>query len=1336
MSKRWKRISWTASALTALLLTGQILPPAAWAEPFEFVDEEGEEWESGRIASESEFSASGSELSAGRSELFSLRAGIQGLPASPSVVLYSLQSVSSLGDLWDDWDGDFTFLDGSQGLGTKEKPYQIKTSNQLMGLSQLAAMGMKVEPGEGREEIIGSYEGAYFQLSRNLDLGGMEWNPIGYYQDSSEFSGKISHPFCGHFDGNGKTVSNFRLTHSTYPGIGFFGAVENGTVEHLTLRPGTTVTGAEQVGILAGSAVNSRIADCTVEGDLRASGSVGGIVGQLEGDSRTDSVIENCTARVTLYVTGGSERYAGGIAGKAAGSSLVDCRTETGDNSTARIQGPGAAVGGITGFQNDTAIYNCYVSGTIGGAGSQTVGGITGQYASGHLKVARFEGTIGQSGLGTADHRGAFIGNREAGDWFRYGEDVAWLFTDTEAKLAAGVCGSRIPDDNEYTYGAKIGYSHSGDLFYTLVQGGVTRPVSDQYYYEVLEQGILSVLDEDLEGETPEVLGYELDHVAPNDAGQPVRGYLITVPQIDTISGGTNYYDVAVLEARGNNTYYRTIDKNNRGAVEAGRTVTVTTSPKHTDAARFQMDGVPTYTEQGREKEMSAGSGGSYQFTMPEENTEIRAVYEKVAVKVAVVPSEYRFRVIEERTGDRRHPVKTTRVLNQDGKLIATYINGLLAEGTKVQPVTLEAVVDKANDVADSSVSWSVDDPDLMLLLPNGDEDTGGYTKQSASLQLNLNAGFFTDTIRKLEEEQAKSGYRYPIPDTIYGAGHQNGGTVILTAKTRPSASFEGKPCTANARILVTYQVKDQSYPALEKLALDQSALEFTVTRRLTGNRNNPKETVTVTAPETLTAKASPEFYAKKAVTWSAEDPSVLTVNGEDGSALVSAKKDAKWIQDLMAADDGIRANNASAVLKGSGVKKTKVLVTAEDWLGNRQTAVCEGSVRFVTVDETSLYGSYGSGSSSGRGGSSSGRGGSSSGGSGSGSSASGGSGPAGAAEGIWTRLTDGRWKYTDSSGLRYRKRWAYIANPYAGSGQNPADWFYFDEDGYMVTGWHWIADADGKEHCYYLNEIPDGTLGRLFVSGRTPDGYQVNEKGQWTENGTVQERASVSVTAFGQETGGDSFGVGKGGFVFAAQHPEITDPEYFLQEAVNYDPAAVQELKRFVLSFDWIHADELTRAQMVHDRIANGFHGNTYGSPEGSFSVLLHGHGVCKDFAEEFMILGRLVGLDVVVYTSGELHEACLVRIGTEWYATDPTSTLPFLSEGKTVPVDFETEYHRYEREAVAAQEKFLEEHPTDLTALLIRLDQKLAAGEITAEEYNEIFRQAYTCGKADESV
>ena len=140
------------------------------------------------------------------------------------------------------------------------------------------------------------------------------------------------------------------------------------------------------------------------------------------------------------------------------------------------------------------------------------------------------------------------------------------MFADMESKIAFNICGSGIPDDNEYTYSANIGYSHPGDPFYTLVQGGVSKNISDQYYYEVLEKGILSIIDEDHGGAGADEAGYSIDHFAPNDAGRPTRGYLITIPQIDTISSGTYYYDVAMLEARGDGSYYRAVNKGKRGA--------------------------------------------------------------------------------------------------------------------------------------------------------------------------------------------------------------------------------------------------------------------------------------------------------------------------------------------------------------------------------------------------------------------------------------------------------------------------------------------------------------------------------------------------------------------------------------------------------------------------------------------------------------------------------------------------------------------------------------------------------------------------------------------------
>ena len=116
---------------------------------------------------------------------------------------------------------------------------------------------------------------------------------------------------------------------------------------------------------------------------------------------------------------------------------------------------------------------------------------------------------------------------------------------------------------------------------------------------------------------------------------------------------------------------------------------------------------------------------------------------------------------------------------------------------------------------------------------------------------------------------------------------------------------------------------------------------------------------------------------------------------------------------------------------------------------------------------------------------------------------------------------------------------------------------------------------------------------------------------------------------------------------------------------AVSYTHLDVykRQLQKFVNSFDWLHSDEKTRLLYVHNRIANGeggFNQNHYGSPEEAkdFPVLEGGVGVCRDFAEEFQFLCRIVGLECVTYTPEYLHDACLVRIGTQWYATDPTSS------------------------------------------------------------------------------
>ena len=108
------------------------------------------------------------------------------------------------------------------------------------------------------------------------------------------------------------------------------------------------------------------------------------------------------------------------------------------------------------------------------------------------------------------------------------------------------------------------------------------------------------------------------------------------------------------------------------------------------------------------------------------------------------------------------------------------------------------------------------------------------------------------------------------------------------------------------------------------------------------------------------------------------------------------------------------------------------------------------------------------------------------------------------------------------------------MENPYANAalGQSGYDWFRFDADGNMVTGWfqdsdgnwyylnpnsdgtrgrmmtgwNWIKDGDGVTRCYYLNPNADGTRGKMAVN-TTVENYTLDAEGHWIVDGVIQTR-------------------------------------------------------------------------------------------------------------------------------------------------------------------------------------------------------------------------------------
>ena len=80
----------------------------------------------------------------------------------------------------------------------------------------------------------------------------------------------------------------------------------------------------------------------------------------------------------------------------------------------------------------------------------------------------------------------------------------------------------------------------------------------------------------------------------------------------------------------------------------------------------------------------------------------------------------------------------------------------------------------------------------------------------------------------------------------------------------------------------------------------------------------------------------------------------------------------------------------------------------------------------------------------------------------------------------------------------------------YAGSWQESfrGKWWKNDDGSYPTSGWHWIdCKNDGTAECYYFDEN-----GYVLVNTTTPDGYKVNENGEWIVEEIVGEKVKQRV--------------------------------------------------------------------------------------------------------------------------------------------------------------------------------------------------------------------------------
>ena len=764
--------------------------------------------------------------------------------------------------------GGMEMSDHFDGEGTEEEPYEINSDKDLKLLAYHVA----------NEEVDG-YEGCYFALTRDISLSDTaSWLPIGYFTEAGDSEPKL---FKGNFNGQGYRVYNLKISDTTQDYAGLFGSIHGAVIENLTVDG--QVNAHSKAALLVGETNDSTISNCSSRGQVRGVGVIGGIVGEAY-----DSVILECTN--TAGVLGGTDAdgvndaYAGGICGSAQSSFMSDCTSDTTDSYSALYSE--GYVGGIAGNIYETEIYNTYVEGKVGSTSADYIGGLVGRMQSGQLKNGRFAGTIGASTSSTLKTAGLFVGYIEGGT-IDLGDDLAYLYTDSEDKYSLNPFGNKLTPQIRLEH--HIGAYYSNQRDFSLYQMGSFIKQTNRYFYEELETGVLEIGKENIH------------HYAPSKTGDPVRGYLITIPAVDH---GT----LSVLETQ--NNFAKEINWANPGAVAKGAKVLVYTSPLNETESEppvyYELvpDSLSWTTDDFDKEEIIHTNGVETSFTMPEGNITLSAKYRAMTNGVILDKTELTFEIEQIRSGSRWNPQIGWKV-------------------TDPQKLTATVIPDTA---ANKNIIWNVKDTD-------GSSTDVIHVTENGEVSVNQSAKW----IQELIQAGVTNQELYPSKKITTEGTNYASVTVTTEAGQKRSSAF----------VTVNFKITDDTVVPVSDVKLDQSELAFEIVRTLEGDRLDPTERYSVTPSKRLYETITPEYADNKNVKWSVGDADMLRIDSE---GIVSAKENAKWILDLIRAEEERNKEHPYTKKEASGTRSNYVTVTTED--GGKQS-VCAVNLSFRTDDQT-----------------------------------------------------------------------------------------------------------------------------------------------------------------------------------------------------------------------------------------------------------------------------------------------------------------------------------------------------------------------------------------------
>ena len=285
------------------------------------------------------------------------------------------------------------------GQGTVTSPFIIDNHAKLLSL------GEKVNSGELETE------GKYFVLNADIDLANREWTPIGTF----------THPFMGHFVGNGhtikglkvsKTTEDFKLEDSNMTNnfAGLFGVTQGALIQDFNIEKATIdfqylkANSALYLGVVAALGINTTFTniDVTIDkfdvvtiqnGDI-ANVVAGGLVGSLyaltelteEGEEQAIYLdLTKCSIKGDINIDTTNSNAALSVVGGLVGETYTENGTNVISLNNNFFEGNivgGTYIGGIVG-QLDvfTSVLDCYADGeklVSEDKGGSYVGGIAG----------------------------------------------------------------------------------------------------------------------------------------------------------------------------------------------------------------------------------------------------------------------------------------------------------------------------------------------------------------------------------------------------------------------------------------------------------------------------------------------------------------------------------------------------------------------------------------------------------------------------------------------------------------------------------------------------------------------------------------------------------------------------------------------------------------------------------------------------------------------------------------------------------------------------------------------------------------------------------------------